>query len=45
MSKDCKLVGMLTGGKWEKMHDISRRVYDEEGVSPTVPTAGGGTLK
>lgn len=40
--KQLKPVGMLTGDKWDKMHDISRRVYDEEGVCPTIPTTGGG---
>lgn len=43
--KELKPIGMLSGGKWDKMHDISRRVYDEDGVCPTIPTAGGGTLK
>lgn len=41
--KDLKQAGTLGGGKWERLHDISRRVYDEEGVSPTIPTTGGGT--
>lgn len=41
-NKQLKPVGMLSGGKWEKMHDISRRVYDEDGVSPAIPTTGGG---
>lgn len=38
----CQLVGMLTGGKWDKLHDISRRVYSGDGVSPTIHTSGGG---
>ena len=33
---------MLTGGKWDKLHDISRRVYSGEGVAPTIHTSGGG---
>lgn len=41
-NKQLKPVGMLSGGKWEKMHDISSRVYDEDGVSPTIPTTDGG---
>lgn len=41
--KDLKQAGTLGGGKWERLHDISRRVYDEEGVSPTIPTTGGDT--
>ena len=31
----CVQVGMLSGGKWDKLHDISRRVYSGDGVSPT----------
>ncbi|WP_347283024.1 DNA (cytosine-5-)-methyltransferase [uncultured Muribaculum sp.] len=38
----CEQVGMLSGGKWDKLHDISRRVYGIDGLSPTVHTAGGG---
>ncbi len=38
----CVMVGMLSGGKWDKLHDISRRVYDPSGISPTVHTSGGG---
>ena len=38
----CQQVGMLTGGKWDKLHDISRRVYSGEGVAPTIHTSGGG---
>lgn len=34
----------LTGGKWDKLHDMSRRVYGIDGLSPTLHTAkrGGG---
>lgn len=38
----CEQVGILSGGKWDKLHDISRRVYGVDGISPTVHTAGGG---
>lgn len=38
----CEMVGMLSGGKWDKLHDISRRVYSGEGVAPTIHTSGGG---
>lgn len=38
----CEQVGMLSGGKWDKLHDISRRVYSGEGVAPTIHTSGGG---
>lgn len=38
----CNQVGMLSGGKWDKLHDISRRVYSADGLAPTVHTMGGG---
>lgn len=38
----CNQVGMLFGGKWDKLHDISRRVYSADGLAPTVHTMGGG---
>lgn len=41
----CEQVGLLSGEKWEKMHDISRRVYSPEGLSPTLHTCGGGNLE
>ena len=37
----CNQVGMLSGGKWDKLHDQSRRVYSVDGLSPTIHTAGG----
>ena len=40
-NKDLMQAGTLEGGKWDRLHDISRRVYDENGVSPTIPTTGG----
>lgn len=39
---ECKEYGSLRGGKWDKMHEISRRVYCSDGVSPTIHTCGGG---
>lgn len=41
----CEQVGVLSGGKWDKMHDVSRRVYSEEGISPTIHTCGGGNTE
>lgn len=41
----CEQVGLLSGEKWEKMHDISRRVYSPKGLSPTLHTCGGGNLE
>lgn len=37
-----KVVAILTGEKWEKQIDKSRRVYDPEKVSPTICTHQGG---
>lgn len=38
----CQQVGTLTGGKWDKMHESSRRVYSADGLSPTVTTVVSG---
>lgn len=38
----CEQVGMLSGGKWDRLHDQSRRVYSADGLAPTVHTMGGG---
>lgn len=35
----------MSGGKWDKMHDISRRVYSTDHLSPTIHTCGGGNLE
>lgn len=32
----------LTGGKWDKTHEQSGRVYSKEGLSPTIHTMQGG---
>ena len=39
---ECKQIGTLTGGVWDKMHEQSRRVYDKSGLSPALNTCGGG---
>ena len=36
---------MINGGTIGKMHDVSRRVYSGEGVSPTIHTCGGGNTE
>lgn len=41
----CIQVGTLSGGKWDRMHDISRRVYSGEGTPPTLHTCGGGNTE
>lgn len=40
----CDCVGTLQGGKWDKMHDISKRVYSTDAIAPTIHTCGGGEL-
>lgn len=32
----------LTGGKWDKTHEQSGRVYSKNGIAPTIHTMGGG---
>lgn len=41
----CVQVGELAGEKWDKMYEHSRRVYADDGISPTVHTAGGGNTE
>lgn len=36
------LYGILSDEKYKKMMDISRRVYDPNGIAPTIHTSGGG---
>lgn len=35
----------LSGGKWDKIHQSSRRVYKDTGIAPTVPTCQGGNIE
>lgn len=37
-----KVEHILSGGKWDKIHEQSRRVYSENGIAPTIHTMGGG---
>jgi len=41
----CVQVAEMSGGKWDKMHDIAKRVYGGNGISPTIHTMGGGNLE
>lgn len=41
----CVQVGEVVGEKWDKMHDISRRVYEPDGLSPTVHCQQGGNTE
>ncbi len=41
----CVQVGEVVGEKWDKMHDISRRVYEPDGIAPTVHCQGGGNTE
>lgn len=38
----CYCIGMLSGEKWDKLKDCTRRVYEPSGLSPTLTTMGGG---
>lgn len=38
----CHQLGTLRGGQWETTLEQSRRVWDPNGISPTLPTKGGG---
>ncbi len=42
---ELQLFTNLSGGKWDKIHESARRVYKEDGISPTVPTCGGGNIE
>ena len=37
--------GDLEGGKWDKINESCRRVYDEEGIAPTIHTCQGGNTE
>ena len=41
----CILYGILNDEKSKKWIDIMRRVYDPEGIAPTIHTAGGGNME
>lgn len=41
----CVQVGEVVGEKWDKMHDISRRVYEPDGISPTIHCQQGGNTE
>ncbi len=41
----CVQVGDVVGEKWKKMHEMSRRVFQTDGISPTVHCAGGGNTE
>ena len=44
-ANELQLFTNLKGGKWDKIHESARRVYDEEGIAPTIPTCGGGNIE
>lgn len=41
----CVQVGEVVGAKWDKMHDISKRVYEPDGIAPTVHCQQGGNTE
>ena len=42
MEIKCRCIGMLSGGKWDKVLESNRRVYDAEYIAPTITCCGGG---
>ena len=40
-----KQYGQLFGGKWDKINESCRRVYSEEGISPTIHTCQDGNTE
>lgn len=42
ISNDIKIAGTLDEDGWEKRHESIRRVYDPNGLAPTIPTGTGG---
>ena len=38
-------VGDLEGGKWDKIHQIHKRVYSDDGIAPTIHTVAGGNTE
>lgn len=44
---DIKLiqVGNLSGGKWDKINESCRKVYDPDGLAPTIHTCQGGNTE
>lgn len=42
VTNDIKVAGTLDEGGWEKRHESIRRVYDPDGLAPTIPTGTGG---
>lgn len=41
----CIQAGSLSGGKWDKMNEISKRYYSIDGIAPTIHTCGGGNTE
>ena len=41
----CVQGGEVGGEKWDKMHDISKRVYEPDGIAPTVHCQQGGNTE
>lgn len=41
----CQQVGSLIGGRWNKIHEIARRVYSIDHNAPTLHCCGGGNLE
>lgn len=42
---NCNQIGTMKGGRWDKSLESTKRVWDENGASPTLTTCGGGNLE
>lgn len=42
---ECVQEGILSGEKWDKMYELSRRYYSVNGCSPTIHTCNGGNTE
>ena len=45
MNINCKEFGRLTGAKYDKMFEQSKRIYSTDGLSPTIHTMQGGNTE
>ena len=41
----CSQFGECVGEKWDRTYEQSRRIYNTNALSPTIPTCGGGGIK
>lgn len=42
---NCNEIGKMSGGRWDKVIEQNKRVYDESGAAPTLTTMSGGNTE